>query len=157
MPAWDGKGHRDFHEQNKRGEFWWGSYKANLWAITRNTRKDTFMLLQANKLTVTIVTAKIHHPPSHWAHIHCLVSLNFSIDECQWVTFFAHGGIQFHIHTSIWDTIASDCASAAICHTATTCNGILVGRFSPYCHITTICLWHIGPIKLEALLLEPIS
>ena len=58
------------------------------------------MLLQANKLTVTTATAEMHHPPSHWAHIHCLVSLNFSIDECQWVTFFAHGGIQFHIRTS---------------------------------------------------------
>lgn len=64
-------------------------------------RTPLCLFMQANKLTVTIATAEMHHPLSHWAHIHCLVSLNFSIDECQWVTFFAHGGIQFHIHTSI--------------------------------------------------------
>ena len=34
---------------------------------------------------------------------------------------------------------------AAICCTATKCNGILVGRFSLYCHTTNICFWCHGP------------
>ena len=49
------------------------------------------------------------------------------------------------IRTSMSDTIMSDCPSAAICHTATTWNGILVGRFIVYCHTTSIRLWHCGP------------
>ena len=56
------------------------------------------------------------------------------------------------IYTSISGTILSDCPSAAVCHTATTRNKILVGRFSLYHHSTTICLWYI--IKQEALLSE---
>jgi len=35
------------------------------------------------------------------------------------------------------DAALSDCPSAAICHTATTYNGILMGRFSLYCHTST--------------------
>ena len=49
------------------------------------------------------------------------------------------------ILTSIWDTVLSHCPSAAICCTATTCNGILVGGLNLYFHITDICLWHCGP------------
>jgi hypothetical protein len=33
-----------------------------------------------------------------------------------------------------------DFLSAVICPTATKFNGILVGRFNLYCHITNICL-----------------
>ena len=43
--------------------------------------------------------------------------------------FFLHGGIQWHIFalcTSMSDAILSDYPSAAICRTATKCNGILV-------------------------------
>ena len=43
------------------------------------------------------------------------------------------------IHTSVSDAILSDCPSAAICHRATTWNGILAERFNLYCHTTTIC------------------
>ena len=32
------------------------------------------------------------------------------------------------------DAVLSDCPSSAICHTATTHNGILVGRFNLYCN-----------------------
>ena len=35
------------------------------------------------------------------------------------------------------DAILSDCLSAAICHTATTCNGMLVGMFNLYCLSTS--------------------
>ena len=45
------------------------------------------------------------------------------------------------IHSSMSDAILSDCPCAAICHTATTCNGILAGGFHLYCHTTNICPW----------------
>jgi len=48
------------------------------------------------------------------------------------------------ICTSMSDTILSDCLPAAICHTATKCNGILVERFNLYRHITNILLWCLG-------------
>ena len=44
------------------------------------------------------------------------------------------------ISFSTSDATLSDCHSAAICHTATKCNGIMVGRFSLYCHTTNIHL-----------------
>ena len=59
-----------------------------------------------------------------------------STDECQWVPFFPHGGIQFRpfaLCTSIPDTTVWDCHSAAIYPTATKCDGICVGRFNLYC------------------------
>ena len=37
------------------------------------------------------------------------------------------------IHASMSDAILSACRSAAICHTAAKCNGMLVGRFNFYC------------------------
>ena len=48
-----------------------------------------------------VTTAETHHSPSHYAHIHCLISI------CQWVQFFPHGKIQ-------WCTLAS---SALLCQT----------------------------------------
>jgi len=48
------------------------------------------------------------------------------------------------IYTSMSDTVLSDCPSAAICHTAATWNGILVGRFKtllPYHQHSTLTLW----------------
>ena len=35
----------------------------------------------------------MYYPLPHCAHIHCLISA--SINECQWVPFFLHGGIKF--------------------------------------------------------------
>jgi len=49
--------------------------------------------------------------------------------------------------TSFSDAILSGCPFAAVCATATTCNGILAGRFTLYCHTTNICLWHLGPTE----------
>ena len=40
-------------------------------------------------------------------------------------------------------TILSDCPSAAICHIAATCNGILVARFNLY------CCWCISPTSVS--------
>ena len=56
------------------------------------------------------------------------------VNECHWVL---HVGV---LCTSMSDTIWSDCPSAAVCHTATTINGILVGKFNLYCHTTNIHL-----------------
>jgi len=45
-----------------------------------------------------------------------------SVDECQWVPYFLHGGIQWHlcfICASMSDAIWSDSSAAAICHMAT--------------------------------------
>jgi len=50
------------------------------------------------------------------------------------------------ICTSVSDIILSDCPSAATCHTATKCNGILTGRFNLYCHPTNIRLSHHWPV-----------
>ena len=59
------------------------------------------------------------------------------MEECKF-TPLLH--LHFHVRS-----ILSDCPSAAICHMATKCNGILVGRFNLYYHPTNICLWHCGP------------
>jgi len=65
-------------------------------------------------------------------------------DKRQWVPFFPAWMNSVtplcFICISMSDTILSDCPFAAICHTATKCNGVLVGRFSLYCHITNISL-----------------
>ena len=44
------------------------------------------------------------------------------------------------IHTSSSDVTLSECPSAAICHTATTMNRILVGGFNLYYHTNNNCL-----------------
>ena len=49
------------------------------------------------------------------------------------------------IHTSMSDTIQSDCPLVAVCHTPTECSGILVEMFSLYCHTTNTYLWLHGP------------
>ena len=97
----------------------------------------------------TVTTAEVSHPLSHCAHIQCLVSINVqqaSMNDSGCV-FILYRGIQWHsfIHTSMSYAILSDCSSAAICHTAPTCNGILVGRFSPTAIPPPSALWWHGP------------
>ena len=43
------------------------------------------------------------------------------------------------VRTSLSGSLLSERPSAALCHTATACNGVLVERFNPYSHIT-VCL-----------------
>ena len=79
-----------------------------------------------------------------------LLKHSASISKCQWVPFFPiwwRNSIPHHcfIHASMSDTTVSDCPSASICHMATTCNGMWVGRFCLCCHITSIHLWPCGP------------
>ena len=94
---------------------------------------------------ITVTTAETHYPPP-CAHSYCLVSISVqqalmnvsgAIFFPLWRNSVTHLGF---VCTSMSDTALSECPSAAICHTATTCNGILVGRFNLYCHPTNICL-----------------
>ena len=111
--------------------------------------------------TVIIATDETHHPPLYCVQIHCFVSVNIqqAIYEFQWMPFFSTRRNSVlslcYISTFMSDIILWDCPSAAICHPATKCNGILVGRFCLYCHATNIHPWHkrsfIIWIKEEAL------
>ena len=96
---------------------------------------------------VFAITAETHLPPLHCTHIHCLISIKvqqalINASGCQ---FFLHGGIQHLCFTSMSEAISSDFLSAAICHVATKCNGILVGKFNLYCHTTNIHFQNHGP------------
>jgi len=58
----------------------------------------------------------------------------------------------FHTHFHVRHRcVRLPLCSLAICHTATECEGILVGRFSLCCHTTTICLWWHQPIRMEGI------
>ena len=90
-----------------------------------------------------------------WHPLFGLHKWSANTDECQWVPVFPHGVEIFHmgatfstctfIHASLSDASLSGCPSAAICHTATTCSDILMGRFDLYYRTTNIHLWHCGP------------
>ena len=72
-----------------------------------------------------VSTAETQHPLPLCAHVHCLVLMMSPL--CS-------------ICTSMSGTILLYCPSAAVCHTATMCHGILVGRLSLYWHPTNIHL-----------------
>ena len=91
---------------------------------------------------VAFATNETQHPLLQSGHSHCLVSVNvqqvlINVIGCNfflpWRNSFSH---LCFIKTSMSDAIVSNCPSAAICHIITKCNGILVGRFTLYCHIT---------------------
>ena len=90
----------------------------------------------------TVVTAEMQHPPSHYAHICCSDSMNIqqmlmSVNECHFFSTWRNSMTHLcFICTSKSDTILSDCLSADTCCTVTKCNGILLARFSLYCHTT---------------------
>jgi len=96
-----------------------------------------FHIAVAAALTTTTALL-VSHPLSG------LLKRSASIDEYQLLPFFpAWRNSVTHfpsICTSTSNAILLDCLSAAICHTATTCNGILVGKFNLYCHTTNIHL-----------------
>ena len=124
------------------------SYKAVFFHIV-TTINCTF-LPATRSLHVTAVTAETLHPVPHCAHIHCLVSRN--ICKHQWLTvgaIFSMWRNSFphlcFIGTSMSDAILSDWPSAAICHIATKCNRVLVGRFNLYCCTNNVHLWRHGP------------
>ena len=69
-----------------------------------------------------------------------------TFDKCWWMSMGAAFSSRRNSipHLSFIYTTVSDCLSAAICHMATKCTGILVGMFNLYCHTTIICFWHHG-------------
>ena len=91
---------------------------------------------------VAVTTAEMHHPSPHYTHIHCFKQASIGVIFSTWRNSVIY---LCFVHTSMSDIILSDCLSAANCHVATTCNGILVGRFNLYCHITNIHFWYCGP------------
>jgi len=94
--------------------------------------------------TVSINTPETHHPLPCYAHSHCLVYINVqqvsvNVSGCYFF-YLEEFSSALLLHTSKSDAMLSDCPSAAICHLATKCNGVLVGRFSFYCHATNTYL-----------------
>jgi len=71
---------------------------------------------------LTVLTSTVWSPETFSQHWWMSVDAIFST----WRNSVTH--LSF-IHTSMSDTIVSDCSSAAICHIATKLNGILVGKF----------------------------
>ena len=93
-----------------------------------------------------VTTAEAHHPLPHHDHVHSVVSRNIqhaSMNASGRHFFLTVTHLCF-ISTSTLGAILSDCPSAAICHTASKYNRILVGRFSLYWHTTNIGFWHHG-------------
>ena len=108
----------------------------------------------AEQRSPTVTTTEMHHLPPHCAQSQSLVSRNVQQVSMNvtWCHFIPHveefnNTPLLHGHSSMSDAILSDCPSAAICHTATTWDGMSVGRFNFYHHTTTICLRHCGPAQ----------
>jgi len=123
----------------------------NCWNLIFVKCYQHFSLLLSS-FHITVATAETQYPLPHYVHNHHHYLVD--TDEYQWVQFFPSGVVQWHsfICTSMSDAILSDCPSAAICHTATTCNGILAGMFNLYCHTTNIHLWLCGRLhKIEGI------
>ena len=64
-----------------------------------------------------------------------------TFSRCQWISADAIFSTQRNSithncfsHTSMSDVILSECLLSHICHTATRCNKMLLGRFNLYCH-----------------------
>jgi len=119
------------------------SHYHELCIFARNKWEPTFHdcknLHQWRWPTINITTAERHHPSTSL----CLPPLfgfqkcSASIKKYQWVPFFPHGGIQLRTLVSCSlpksNAIWSDCPLTAIRHMATTCNKVLVGRFTLHC------------------------
>ena len=87
----------------------------------------------------------------HCAHTHCLISINVQKSQLMSISAivsawrnsvphfcFIHSPMVRHHSVRL---------SAAICHTATKCNEILLGRFCLYHRTANIHLWLRGPIQ----------
>ena len=104
---------------------------------------SAFLPVMNKSLHVTLVTV---HTSGHYAHIHCLVSLNvqpasMNVSGCNFFCMEEFSDtplLHQHFHVRHHFIRLPLC-----CHLSNGNNvyGILVGRFSLYCHITNICLW----------------
>ena len=110
--------------------------------ITHLFLKMKNILLFMSLLKSTTTTSLCSHP------LFGLHKSSVNFDECQRVPFFCMEEFSdtplLHVHLHVRHNSVR-VPSAAICHTATKYDGILVGRFSLYCCPTNICLWHCGP------------
>ena len=97
-----------------------------------------------------VAIPKMHHPPPHYVHNHCLVSINvkktsMNVNGCIFFFFFffstqRNSMIHLCFICTSMSEILSDCPSGVICHMAIKCNGILLGSLNLYCHSTNIHL-----------------
>ena len=115
-------------------------------AINKSLHAVHVKICTSEGVPLSFLQLQTHRLLPHCTYIHCLVSTNISasIDECQEVHFFSvwRNSVTHlcFIDASMSDAILSDCPSAAICHMATMCNGILPESFN-LCHTTTIFPW----------------
>ena len=90
---------------------------------------------------IPVTTAETHHPLPHCACVHCLVSVTMNVNRCH---FFSAYLYTFTSYTLPCQMLF--CQTAPLLSSVTwQQHGIVVGRFSLYCHTTTICLWPHGP------------
>ena len=102
--------------------------------------------------TAAVTTAETHHltvlTSTVWSTAmfskRQWISLSMGAISSLWRNSVNH---RYFICTSMSDAIVSDCPSAAVCLTVTTCNGVLEGRSNLYCHTTNIHLWCCGSKK----------
>ena len=119
-------------------------YKWQIWASM------THLQISAPAEVTHCCCCHCWNSPPHCTHLHCLFSLH--VHKCWLMSMDAFSSTWRNsatylcfVCTSMSDIILLDCPSAAICHTATKRNRILVGRFNLYCHTTNIHLWCCGP------------
>jgi len=92
-------------------------------------------LLQWRWPTVIVTTVETHHPSPQCSHpltgFHQCSARIYEWQSAIFINMEEFNSIPF-LHTRFHDTILSDCPSAAICHTATKLNGMLVQPLLPY-------------------------
>ena len=85
----------------------------------------------------------------HLTALHPLLHLHqhsASISECQWVPLFPHGEIQWHTFASYALPCQTPlCQTTPMLPFVTQKQHVMAGRFSLYCHTSTIHLWCCGP------------
>ena len=95
---------------------------------------------------ISVASSEVHRLLPHCADVQWLVSINVlqvsvTVSGCRFSTWRYSVTCLCFISASMSDTVLLACLSAAICHTAAECNGILVRRFNLYCYTANIHLW----------------
>lgn len=123
-------------------------------AIFQHCRHMLVMLCSYKSAPVEVLSPLLKCTAHHiTAHSHCLVSIDvqqplMNVTGCNIFHAEEFSGTLGSIHTSMSDTILSNCPAAAICCRVAKWNRMLVGRFILYCHTTTnIHLRCCGPTK----------
>ena len=129
-----------------RGQWSWGQ-KSSALNILALLKAWMCKLLALQLITICTDRADPLSSLPPCTHIHCLVSI-----DIQQASMNVNGCHFFHVEkfsdtSSLHPHFMSDFPSAAICHMATKCNGMLVWGSNLFCHTTNIYLWHHGPIS----------